>query len=466
VEAEDKLAHNALHDALTGLPNRRLFLDRLQRSFAQAQRAADYHYAVLLADIDNFKTINHNLGSAAGDRALIEIGNRLHACLRETDFVSRDSRQASPEIVLSRLGGDEFALLLEGCSDPTDVLRIAERFQAAVAAPLRLEQGPIDIRLSIGIALPSGPQESAEDPLRDAETALRRAQAMGGARSELFDPAMHKRAVSRLKLEAELRTALNRNQFRVVYQPVFRLEPRQVIGFDALLRWQHPAQGLISPQEFLAAAEDTGLMAMIDQWVIREACRHLREWISSRANQIPLRISVNLSARHFASPQLIDGIKSCLRDVSIPPNTLQIEVSEQIAAANPELTANMFAQLKRLNVVTAVDDFSGTHCPLALLCQLSPEIVKIDHHLIAQMLADRTSHDLVDAIFLLARKLNSEIIAEGVERPAQLHTLQKLGCNLAQGYFFSPPVTADVARQFLQKSQTSNKTHPPNVLSS
>ena len=452
VDAEQKLAHNALHDALTDLPNRRLFLDRLQRCHAQTRRDPGFHYAVLLADIDGFKALNHSLGSAAGDQFLIEIGLRLQVCLREGEVLARPV-DPSGDILLARFGGDEFAILLEGCSEPSNAMRIAERAQSAVAAPLLLNQQFLRCTVSVGCAITAPSHASADDTLRDAETALRRAQALGPGRSELFDPAMHNRAVHRLKLESELRTALNRNQFRVLYQPIFRIEPRKLVGFEALLRWQHPEHGLIAPNEFLAAAEDTGLMAMIDQWVIREACSQLPQW-QAHSDGAPLRVAVNLSASHFASPQMIDGIKNCLRDAHILPNALQLEIADPVAAANPDHTAAVLSQFRRLGVTTALDNFGSSSLWLASLRRCSYDVLKIDRSLISSMQADRISQDVVGMILTLAGKLGSEVIAEGIEKPAQIETLRSMGCRLAQGYLFSAPLDSDAARQFAQKMQS------------
>jgi len=452
VNAEERLAHNALHDALTDLPNRRLFLDRLQRCHAQVHRDPGYHYAVMLADIDGFKALNHSLGAVAGDQLLIEIGLRLESALREADAVARPLNSTG-ELLLARFGGDEFAFLLEGCADENDVMRVAERAQAAVAAPLLLQQKLVRCTIGIGSAISSTSQARADDTLRDAESALRRAQAIGAGRTELFDAAMHNRAVHRLKLENDLRTALNRNQFRVLYQPIFRIDPRQVVAFEALLRWQHPEQGLIAPNEFLAAAEDTGLMAMIDQWVIREACGQMPVWQATNGGR-PVRAAINLSARHLASPQLIDGIKDCLRDTRAIPSSLELEIADPIASMNPDHTAALLAQMRRLGVTTALDDFGNGSISLASLRRCSYDVLKIDRSLISSMQADRTSQDVVDLILTLARKLKCEVIAEGVEKPAQVESLRTMGCSLAQGYFFSPPLDASAALQLLQKLQT------------
>jgi diguanylate cyclase (GGDEF)-like protein/PAS domain S-box-containing protein len=359
VAIEAELAHHALHDALTGLANRRLFLDRLQRCFAQAQRDPNFRYAVLLIDLDAFKSLNHSLGASTGDQVLIETAHRLTAALRTSDAVSRPAEE-SGDMVLSRLDGDEFAILLENCADPSDVLRVAERIQSAVTEPLILDEGEVRIRVSIGSALTADAPQNPDALLTDAETALRRAQTMGGNRSELFDSAMHQLALNRLKLEADLRTALNRGQFRLFYQPVFQIEPQKLVGFEALLRWQHPAKGLISPREFLDAAEDTGLMALIDQWVIREAVGNLSRL---EAEQTSLYLAVNLSARHFTSPQLLDGLKTCVRETQLRPGSLQLGITQQIAMSNPELTAAVLSQLKRLQMATALDNSGSETCP-------------------------------------------------------------------------------------------------------
>jgi diguanylate cyclase (GGDEF)-like protein/PAS domain S-box-containing protein len=460
VSAEEKLAHNALHDALTDLPNRRLFLDRLERCFSRAQRDRNFHYALLLLDLDAFKSLNHTFGAAAGDQILIETVHRLQSAFRATDGVSRRRDESSADALLSRVGGDEFAILLEPCDDPSDVLRIAERIHSTLSTPLLLNQGEVQQRVSIGCALVSTLPERAEDPLRDAETALRRVQAMGGNRSELFDPAMHQRAVTRLRLESNLRTALNRGQFRVFYQPIFQIHPREIVAFEALLRWQHPEQGLISPHEFLEAAEDTGLMALVDQWVIREACRNLPLWESLYARSSPLQVVANLSARHFAGGQLLDGIKTCLRDAGVQPGSLQLAISESVVMANPEQTMNALSQLKRLDITIAIDDYGGGNLSLPALRQFAPDILKIDRVLVSNMQADRTAYDIVDLILTLARKLNCAVVAQGVERAAQLDQFRSLGCSFAQGYFLSSPLDPEATLQLLREQAQSRRISP------
>lgn len=454
---EDKLAHDALHDALTGIPNRRVFLERLQRCFLQAQRDSNFRYAALFVDIDAFKAWNDTLGPALADQALIEISRRLDACLRDTDTISRPTGKASvSDALLSRLGGDEFTILLEGILDPSDAMRVAQRLQATVAVPFHVaENPPRSASISIGIAISDPSLERPDDLLNDAETALRRAKALGGGRSELFDAAMHSRAVGRLQLEADLRAALNQLQLRVYYQPVFHLETRQIAGFEALVRWQHPTQGLISPEKFMEAAADTGLIASIDRWVILEACRQAYQWQCQQPAPTLPKIAVNISACHFASPQLVDGIRAILRESQIAPHSLQIEITERIAMANPSLTCGVLAQLKRLGVSAAIDDYGAGATSLLHLRRFPVDLLKIDRSLIHNMPADRASRDVVDMILTLGRNWKLEIAAQGIEKAAHHEALKSLGCLFGQGYFFSPPVAAPAAGQLLRQQSTS-----------
>jgi EAL domain-containing protein (putative c-di-GMP-specific phosphodiesterase class I) len=286
---------------------------------------------------------------------------------------------------------------------------------------------------------------------------MRRAQALGGGRSELFDAAMHTRAVSRLQLETDLRAALNQHQLRVYYQPIIHLETRQITGFEALVRWQHPAHGLISPDKFLEAAEDTGLIAAIDQWVMLEACRQAVRWQSRYATGSPLRMAANLSARHFAAPQLLDEIRAILSETQIEPRSFQLEITDRIAMANPSLTAAVLSQLKRLDITTAIDDFGGGATSLADLRRFPVDLVKIERPLVANMLADRASHDVVDLILALGRKWKLEISAQGIEKAGHFEVLKNLGCRFGQGYFFSPPLDGDAASQLLRQQNPAQR---------
>jgi diguanylate cyclase (GGDEF)-like protein/PAS domain S-box-containing protein len=456
VRAEAQLEHHTLHDGLTGLPNRRLFLDRLSRCHARAQRDSNVRYAVLLADLDAFKTVNHSIGTDGGDQVLLEVARRLEASLRSTDAISHAQSDSTDAFVLSRMSGDDFAILLEACSTPSDVLRVAQRLQSALAAPLVTPQGPARCTLSIGSALSSQPPAPIDDLLREAESALRRARALGPGHCELSDHALHNQAVGRLKLEVDLRTALNQGQFRVYYQPVFRISPRQLVGFEALLRWQHPQQGLISPREFLDVAEDTGLMAMIDLWVLREACLHLGSLQPSCPH--PLHLGVNISARHFSSPCLGDAIRDCLTQNSFPPSALQLGITEHLAMADPNLTAPVLSQIRRLGIRTAIDSFGAGSISLRALQSFAPDLLKIDRSLVLQMLSECVSRDAFDLIAAVAQKLPCQMLAQGVETVAQIEHLRTIGCQFAQGYLFSPPLNADATTQFLLRHTSAADT--------
>jgi diguanylate cyclase (GGDEF)-like protein/PAS domain S-box-containing protein len=450
--AQEQLEHNSFHDALTGLPNRRLFLDRLQHLFARAQRNPERLHAVLFVDLDAFKVFNDGMGSAVGDRVIVEIGRRLGGCLRHDDTVSRP-QDGFPmmDTVLSRMGGDEFTILLEEVSDPSNAMRVAKRILSAVAEPLLVEGREVRTSASVGIALSKSAHEHAEDLLADADVAMRRAKVMGGSRCEVFDAAVHTRAVNRLKLEAELREALEQRQFRVFYQPIVEISTKQISGFEALLRWQHPEQGLISPLKFIVAAEDTGLLVSVGQWVILEACKQLHAW----DNQIPpleaVSMSVNVSAKQLADVDFVTRLEATLRENRIDSSRLHLEMTEGVAAADPKLTATVLAHLKQLRVGVVLDDYGTGNSSLGGLRQFPIEALKIDHSLVSGMLADRDICEMVELLILLAHKLKLKVTAEGIDSSRQLDHLHALGCELGQGHFFSPPVEAEAAEQLLRQ---------------
>jgi diguanylate cyclase (GGDEF)-like protein/PAS domain S-box-containing protein len=450
--AQEQLEHNSFHDALTSLPNRRLFLERLHHLFIRAQRSPERHYAVLFVDLDRFKVFNDSMGPAVGDQVLVEMGRRLAACLRTDDTVSRPQNDfPMMDAVLSRMGGDEFTILLEEVRDPSNAMRVAKRILAAVAEPFLVEGHKVSASASVGIALSTSMQERAEDLLQDAETAMRRAKTMGGSRCEVFDEAMHNRAVNRLKLEAELREALSQQQFRVFYQPIVELETRQIAGFEALLRWQHPQQGLISPDKFMAAAEDGGLLVSAGQWVIQAACKQLRAWDGEILNRQSGSLNVNVSARQLADAGFVGGVEAILRSSGVDPSRLQLEITEGVAAADEKLASTVLSNLRRLGVGAVLDDFGTGNSSLNALRRLPVEALKIDRSLIGGMLLDRGTAETVELIILLAHKLKLKVIAEGIESAKQLDHLHHLGCELGQGYFFSQPVEAKEAEWLLRQ---------------
>jgi diguanylate cyclase (GGDEF)-like protein/PAS domain S-box-containing protein len=450
--AQEQLEHNSFHDALTGLPNRRLFLERLQHLFLRAQRNPERRYAVLFVDLDSFKVFNDSMGAALGDQVIVEIGRRLSICLRNDDTVSRPLHEfPMTDAVLSRMGGDEFTILLEEVSEPSNAMRVAKRILSVIAEPLPVDGHEIHTSASVGIALSASTHERAEDLLQEADVAMRRAKAMGGSRCEVFDEAMHTRAVNRLKLEAELRQAVEQGQFRLYYQPIVHLETRQIMGFEALLRWQHPEQGLISPDKFMAAAEDGGLLVSTGKWAILEACRQLRAWDKEIPTAEAVTISVNVSGKQLADAGFVSSVETALRSAGIDASRLHLEVTESVAAADAKLTSSVLSNLKRLEVGVVLDDFGAGNSSLNALRQLPLQALKIDGSLIGGMLLDLGTCDTVDLIILLAHKLKLRVIAEGIESAKQLEHLRQLGCELGQGFFFSPPVEAEAAEQLLRR---------------
>jgi diguanylate cyclase (GGDEF)-like protein/PAS domain S-box-containing protein len=452
-QAQEQAEHNSFHDALSGLPNRLLFLNRLQHLFDQAQRNPERQYAVLLVDLDAFKVFNDTMGPSAGDQVIVEITHRLETSLRHDDTVSRSHEPPPANTILSRMGGDEFTVLLEGVTDPSDAMRAAKRILSAIAGPLLVEGREVRTSASVGVALSTPEHKRDEELLQEADIAMRRAKAMGGSRCEMFDAAMHIRAVNRLKLEKELREAIGKRQFRVYYQPIVQLKTNQITGFEALLRWQHPEQGLISAYKFLAAAEDTGLLVSTGHWMILHACRQLRAW----DNEIPspretVSISVNISAKQLADARFVTDLSATLRETGIDPSRLRLEITESVATADAKLTADVLPRLKQLRVGVILDNFGTESSSLNSLRQFAVEALKVDRSLIGGMLTDRAARDMVELIVLLSQKLKFKVIAEGVESTKQLDQLRELGCELGQGYLFSSPLDAKAAEQLLRQA--------------
>ena len=456
--AEQQLEHNLFHDPLTGLPNRRSFLERLQNAFAKARRTGQPH-ALLLANVDHFKVFNETTGTAAGDQVLQEIGRRLGTCLRQDDTIARrENGTLATDAVLFRLGGDEFTILLDAIADPSDAMRVARRIQAAVAEPFLVDAREVRASISVGIALSTVAHERPEDVLKDADVAMRRAKALGGSRCEVFDEAMHTRAVGRMRLEADLRTAIADRQFRVYYQPVVQLETRRIVSFEALLRWDHPSQGLISPYRFIEAAEDTGILVSIGHWLILQACRQLREWEVSTNSGEPMHITVNISARQFADARLVNDIQDALQQTGIDPSRLQLEMTESVAAADPKLTITVLAHLKHMGIGVILDDFGTGSTSLRGLRQFPVDALKIDRSLVREMQTDRTAADIVELIIAMAHKMSLRTVAEGIESVRQLERLLELGCEYGQGYYFSQPMEAKAALQFMRQQVAPAKS--------
>lgn len=433
-QIEEQLRQNAFHDALTGLPNRVLFMDRLGQAVEHAKRHEDYLFAVLFLDLDRFKVINDSLGHLLGDQLLSGIAVRLKACLRPTDTVAR-------------LGGDEFTILLADIEDFSDALRVADRVEEELRLPFALDGQEVFTSASIGIALNATGYNQPEDVLRDADIAMYRAKSQG-ASYEIFNPDMHARAVALLQLETDLRNALEHQEFRLQYQPIVSLSTGTIIGFEALLRWQHPQHGFQNPAEFIAAAEETGLLTRIHQWVLHTACFQLRNWQLKLLETPPLMISVNLSGKQFTQTNLIDQINQILQETGLNAPSLRLEITEGAIMDGAESAATMLLQLRELGVQLSIDDFGTGYSSLGRLYRFPINGLKVDRSFVSQMGSEGGS-DIVETIVILAHKLGVDVTAEGVETAEQLTQLRALQCDYGQGYFFSQPLDNQAAEALI-----------------
>lgn len=457
--AEEMLAHNAFHDGLTNLPNRALFLDRLQQALTLSKRHPNYKFAVLLIDVDEFKIINDSLGHAAGDDLLIQIGQRLKESVRRADTVSRPRTSDVPDRpanddTLARLGGDEFTILLDDIRDPIEAVRVAERMQAELAIPFVVNQQGIVISASIGIAASTSPHTHAEDLLRDADIAMYRAKRAGKACCEVSDTAMHENAVKRLQLETDLRKALDQGQFRVYYQPIVSLQTGKITGFEALTRWQRP-EGILAPIAFIAVAEETGLIIPMNRQLLREACQHLRSWQSEFPSDSPLTMSVNITSREFVQPDLVSEIRKSLDQTGVDPGCLQLEIIETIAMGDAEKSGHVLAQLKALGVRLSIDDFGTGYSSLSRLRRIPVDTLKIDRAFISNMDTDPENREIVRAIIVLAHNLGLKVVAEGTEKEEHIDLLKQFNCEMAQGYLFSRPADDQAMLKLLASNRST-----------
>jgi diguanylate cyclase (GGDEF)-like protein/PAS domain S-box-containing protein len=448
--AEELLAHNAFHDGLTNLPNRALFLDRLQRALVLSKRHTDYKFAVLFIDIDEFKVFNDSLGHKVGDEVLIQIGQRLTASLREVDTIARPQLGPMKDDTLARLGGDEYTILLEDIRSPSDAIRVAERLQAKLAVPFTVQGYEIVVNASVGIAFSTPACAHAEDLLRDASIAMYRAKRAGKARCEVFDTAMHEGAVRRLELETELRKGLELGEFRTHYQPIVSLKTGRITGFEALTRWQR-GERLLAPAAFIAVADETGLIIPMNRVLLREACEQLRSWHAQFPAEPPLSMSVNITSKEFASPNLAKGIAETLKQTGLDPINLHLEITETIAMGDPEKAASVLSELKSLGVRLSVDDFGTGYSSLSRLQQFPVDSLKIDRAFISHMDSDAESHKIVQVIIMLAQTLGLTTVAEGAETEEHVNQLKALDCSFAQGYYFSKPADHQVISDLLMK---------------
>ena len=422
---EARLRHGAHHDALTDLPNRVLLHEHLARAAERGAGAVPLPFAVLFLDLDRFKVVNDSLGHLAGDELLRAVADRLRACARPSDTVAR-------------FGGDEFVLLLDGVAGPDEAARRAEEIQAVLAAPVDLGGYEVFTSASIGIALSDGGgARRPEHLLREADAAMYRARALGSERHAVFDRSMHNEALRRLQLETDLRRAVQRGEFRVFYQPIVELETGRTRGWEALVRWDHPERGVVSPEEFIGVAEDTGLIVPLGRWVLGEACRQLRAWRDGAPRAEPMFVCVNLSARQFLDPRLPAEVEKAV--AGLPHGSLKLELTESTVMRDPQAAAALLRRLRGLGIQIYLDDFGTGYSSLSHLHQLPLDGLKIDRSFV------RGSVDtaVVQTILTLAQSLGVGVVAEGIEEAGQLAALRSLGCRLGQGYLFSRPVDPD-----------------------
>jgi PAS domain S-box-containing protein len=451
--AEEALAHRAFHDGLTELPNRELFLDRLQHAMLRARRHIDYKFAVLFVDVDEFKVVNDSLGHSAGDELLVEIAKRMSASFRDSDMIAR--LQVPNEVEehlgassVARLGGDEFTVLLEDVSRPSDAIRVGQRIQEKLAIPFEIKGRQIVIKASIGAALSANSYNKPEEMVRDGEIAMYRAKHSGKARCEVFDSGMHLKAVRRLKLETDLRLGLERGELLVYYQPIISLRSGKITGFEALSRWNHP-DGMISPADFIPVADETGLILPMNRELLREACDQLHIWQAQINCDPPLMISVNVSRRQFAQPGLAADIGTILQQTGTSPQNISLEIVETIAMGESDRALVVLSELKELGVRLSIDDFGTGYSSLSRLPRFPIDSLKIDRTFVSNMTTDRDNHEIVRLIIMLAHSLRLSVVAEGTETEEQVAALTKLDCEMVQGYFYSPPVDAKTAFDLL-----------------
>lgn len=436
-ETQEHLLYSTLHDALTGLPNRSLFTERLRHSMRRNARHPDDMFAVLFLDLDRFKDVNDNLGHFAGDELLRAVARRLEACLR-------------PEDTVARLSGDEFAILLESITETSDAGRVAERIEEALSFPINLGGAEVTTSASMGIVTSSMSQEQPEQLLRSADMAMYRAKAAGRARYEMFDRAMHTDALARLQLETDLRRAVEQGEFRLHYQPLVSLRTGRITGLEALLRWEHPLRGLVQPSEFIPIAEETGLIIRIGRWVLTEACRQLAEWQKAHPREEPLSIGVNLSVKQFSQPDLLDQLASVIRTSGIAPGCLRLEITEAALIDKGGAAMPLLTQIKQLGAQVYLDDFGTGYSSLIYLHRLPIDAIKIDRDLVSTMDTDDKNLRLVRTILTFAQIIGVRAEAEGISSAEQLRELRALKCEHGQGYLFSAPIPHDAVDGVLE----------------
>ncbi len=438
---EEKLTHDIFHDALTGLPNRTLFMDRLQHAITTSQRRAGTpFYAVLFCDIDRFKVINDSLGHLIGDQVLVMVGRKLIDCVRPGDTVAR-------------LGGDEFAILLENIGDPAHAIEVADRAKRSLSTPLSIKGNDIYPSLSIGIAIDTDWYERPEQPLRDADIAMYEAKDRGNASYEVFDAEMHANILNRMQLETDLRGAVDRKEFILYYQPIIDLKVQQLTGFEALVRWNHPTRGLVYPLEFIPLAEENGLISQIGEWILHEACRELKRLQVQYPHQPPLTMSINISSKQFAHQDLVSMLSGFLVETEVDPHSIALEITESMIMENVDAAVDTMNVLREMGIQIHIDDFGTGHSSLSYLHRFPINALKIDRSFISKLTADGSNKEIITSIISLANSLKVDVIAEGVEMDHQLSNIRKMECGFCQGFLLARPLAEHDIDAWMQQQK-------------
>ena len=453
---QQQLAYDALHDGLTGLPNRTLLKERVEFTIQHARRTPGYLYALLFIDLDRFKIINDSLGHLIGDQLLVAVSKLLQGCLRESDIVAR-------------LGGDEFVILLDGIQELQDATRIGDRIQEQLTSPFDLSGQTIFTSASIGIVMGAPDYDNASDLLRDADIAMYRAKEQGKARYEVFDQAMYFETLRLITLENNLRLALKRKEFILHYQPIISLENSQLVGFEALIRWKHPERGFISPKEFIPIAEDTGLIIAIGEWLLQEACQQMAIWkrqFASIPQVTSLKMSINLSSQQLQEPKFIEKLDKIMQKTGIDGNCLRLEITESVLVEPGGTMQNILEEIRNRNIKLSIDDFGTGYCSLSYLSRFPIDNLKIDRSFVERMNSDSENFEIVRTIITLAKTLGMDSISEGVETTQQLDRLRTLGCEFGQGFLFAKPLEVKKVESMLASNKTFLNSFSNNYLDS
>ena len=435
-QRQQQLLRMALSDSLTSLPNRTFLMKQLDRATARTQTDPEYNYAVLFLDCDRFKVINDSLGHTIGDKLLIAVADRLKCCLPEATTIAR-------------LGGDEFIVFLDKIENTESATTTAQKINQVMKLPFRIEKREIFINVSIGIVLGNQDYRQPENLLRDADTAMYRAKEEGKGRYIVFEKNMHARAEKIMELETDLRRACKRQEFELHYQPIINLETNKLNGFEALIRWNHPEKGRISPGDFIPIAEETGSIVQIGIWALRQACYQLKEWQAKQVSQEPITISVNLSVKQFSQPDLIEQIDQILEETQLEGKNLKLEITESAIVDNNELATDILDRLKSRGLQLLIDDFGTGYSCLSYLHRFPVDTLKIDRSFISRITEAGENIEIVEAIIRLAHDLNISVVAEGIETANQLEQITTLGCEFGQGYFFSQPLANHAAEEII-----------------